>query len=116
MCERNRPELSPMVRTNWVALFNGSLSRVYFPVFVTGLKEESGSLRMMGEPSRGRTSKVKGVAVVWFGPPQLTVNGPHCVGGELDVVKTVAARDGKRASPRNNDKVRRGSREGIMSD
>ena len=110
-----------MVRRNLVALFNGSLSRVYFPVFVVALKEESGSRRMVGEPSRGRTSKVKGIAAVWFGPPQLTVNGPHCVGGELDVVKAVAARDGKRARLRNNDNARRagareGAREGSMSD
>ena len=55
---------------------------MYVPVFVVALKEESGRLILVGEPSRGRTSNVKGGAVVWFGPPQLTVNGPHCVGGE----------------------------------
>ena len=85
---------------------------MYVPVFVVALKEESGRLILVGEPSRGRTSKVKGGAMVWFGPPQLTVNGPHCVGGELDVVKAVAARDWKRARPRNNDNVRRGARAG----
>jgi len=89
---------------------------VYVPVVVVALKEESGRLILVGEPSRGRTIKLKGGAIVRSGPPQLTVNWPHCVGSELDVVKAVAARDGKRARPRNNDNVRWGAREGSMSD
>ena len=47
-------------------------------------------------------------------PPQLTLNGPHCVAGEYDGVKpTVAARGKKKARPRNN--VRLGTREGGIS-
>ena len=91
---------------------------MYVPVVVVALKEESGRVILVGEPSRGRTSKLKGGAIVRFGPPQLTVNGPHCVGGELDVGKAVAAGDGKRARPRNKDRVgaRDGARERSMSD
>jgi hypothetical protein len=80
--ETNRPLESSMVKTNWAALFNGNLSRVYFPVLVVGSKAESGILIMVGGASSGRTSKIKGGPVVMFEPPQLTVNGPHCVGGE----------------------------------
>jgi len=55
---------------------------VYVPVFVVALKEESGRLILVMEPSIGMMSKVKGGAIDWFEPPQLAVNGPHCVGGE----------------------------------
>ena len=94
-----------MVTTNWAPLFNGSLSKVYFPVFVVASKEESGSFTIAGGASRGRTSNTKGGPVVTFEPPQLTVNGPHCVVGECERVKpTVVARGEKRAKAKNKER------------
>jgi hypothetical protein len=100
-----------MDRTNWAPLINGNLSRVYFPVFVVASKEESGRFKMTGGASRGRMSNIKGGPVVTFEPPQLTVNGPHCVAGEYNAVKpTVAARGEKRARVKRERSMSHGSR------
>lgn len=87
-----------------------------FPLLAVASKEESGSFKIVGEPSRGRMSSTKGGPVVPFEAAQLTVNDPHCVGCEYDGVKaTVATRDEKRARQWKNMRLQLGTGKASMS-
>ena len=79
---------------------------------VVASKEESGNFKIVGEASRGRTSRIKGGPVVTFEPAQLTVNEPHCVAGEYNGVKAaVVTRDERRAKPRKSMRLQLEARE-----
>ena len=83
---------------------------------VVASKEESGSFKIVGDASKGRMSRIKGGPVVTFEPAQLTVNEPHCVAGEYDVVKaTVASREERRAKLKKSMRLQLEAREINMS-